>query len=115
MTVREIEIRGEFFGARDYIPPKKRLSGRGNGVAPFRRISGMRVSIVLCLSSPPFHSLRTACEVKTGVDSTLRNGRVTRAEVEEKRERWPPPVRTAPSPSSLFAGVLLLFFSYAAP
>ena len=46
----------------------------------------MRVSMVLCLSFPPFHSLRAACEVKTGVDSTLRNGRVTRVEVEEKRE-----------------------------
>lgn len=114
MTVREIEIRGEFFGARDYIPSKKRLSGRGNGVAPFRRISGMRVSIVLCLSSPPFHSLRTACEVKTGVDSTLRNGRVTRAEVEEKREmattRAHRPVALVIVRRSPFA-----FFSYAAP
>lgn len=93
LTVREIEIRVNSLVHASTSLPKKRLSGRGNGAAPFRRISGMRVSMVLCLSSPPLHSLRAACEVKTGaggggrgVDSTPRNGRVTRVEVEVKRE-----------------------------
>lgn len=89
MTVRrEIEIRVKFFGAREYVYPQKRLSGRRQWrytVSTAQDIRDRRVSMVrsvFLLSR--FILSGVAREVKTGVDSTLRTGADMKREEEEE-------------------------------